>query len=794
MAGARVVSGGADVRGQAVDPSSLAEGTAVAATVGGRTWRGRLRRRGDGFAVEDTAEVEHPLPDGTAVAPLTRVGPAREGTVPGAEPGEWVTGDDGVMSAQVPGEWTASIAPMGEDGAVWRASTRGGTAQVGHAESVEAAQQAVAERVRRAAPATGRGATAPKAPQAPPEPVNGQGSEWVSASDLSIGDLARVTGQAPSGPSGTFAGHVVGSAPVLVERAGRPEPMMAVTLAEQPDGQEGWRGTVLVPLDSLAARAVGGERQQSASALDVLRGRLPGQLPTDRDGNGLFPMSMVTEVGTDRRVVTAARRGVVTVAWDGEGSSEHSGASLAVGDGGIARPPGWTRSGARIAPGMVVEWEDRRRGGRGIVDTVDGDTVMVSGPDGPRQVGARQVTRVGAVPVTRPGDRPVNPGDTVIEDVPVTRLADGDMVLLPGVDGHFPATVTGVSDGGGIRVVDYIDGRDGVARRAEIPTGSTVQRVRTVGAAAPGAVDSGDGEAPQVTTGVPVQEASGATIQPVMLAAHRRAVEDLGLDVDGVTPPDVAQAAARLRAGLPLTQDQAVALSRAVRAAAGTPGSPGARELHRAADALDRAAGNLTGRAAAGPPADLGDGNATLAAPGDLAAGDMVAFPVGDGPMLVGRVLRVEPRWGGRTWNVVVESEGRQVTRSLWTDEQVWRLPDLASPQPVVEPPETPDAQPADDAAEFARVRAAEVAETLAAQAAEAVLAAPTLHAARDAARMLSPRTRRTGRVPDRPVHCRHWVTGEQRQGAAAGQKAAETQLKPSGTRCCGSTRPNRGR
>lgn len=739
VAGIRLLSGRADVRGAETTPDRIPAGARVAAQRGRLTRVGRLGNvAGDGsFTVTEDDGREHTMPAGTSVAPVAGYS-AAEAAQPGTNlpAGAWRQTSRGALTASAPGQWAAHIVPDGRGGYRWQVSVGGGRGESGNADTPEAAKAAVARVVRdavssgrartlaRETPGTGR--TAADQPSEAPAAVAGMTAEWAPTRDLNLGDQSRVNGMNHGGQETAASGHVLGMQPVLVRRNGRLTPMLAVTLGEDPAGQEGARQVVLSDIDSLSARVPGNsDKLASGESLQVLAGRLPSSLPRDGEGRGLFPGSLVKPVRGDREgIVTAVRQTGVSVHWGNDDETDEAGVGLLVTDGGIARPAGWTRSGEQVAEGMVVEHPGPRGRGtvRGTVQSVDGDSLIVAGQDGVSTPSAGQVTVLGKADSLAEGGTPER--EVEVGYTPADQLADGDVLLLDGADGRpFPARVVGEPTADGYeRVIDYVDTR----------TGETGQLVAHRDEALPTVVgDLGDPGRPvedvEVQTPVAVEEAPepGRLAQPPLLTVQRELVNDLGLDLDGVSDEQVQQAAARLREGLPLTQQQSSALAGAVRAAGQRKGeSATGRGLRRAADVLDASAGEVASR-------DLAGDRGQVVRAQDIAGGDHVAIPRPNADMIVGVVTGREDV--GPLVHLTVTSEGREKPVTVTASTQLWRLPDLApvadddpdgdEPFLVERPPAAPDPVEVDDDARSA-----------AAEAASAALGAESVAEAREAA------------------------------------------------------------
>ncbi|MGW0033104.1 hypothetical protein ACWDXD_25215 [Streptomyces sp. NPDC003314] len=523
---------------------------------------------------------------------------------------------------------------------------------------------------------------------APPEPVGGRPAHWARVEDLVPGDMVRMDGTNRRGRATQRAGYVGGNGPVLVEvtRNGRTEQRRRTWITENPDGT-GASGNVFTPVNATAARAeapddiVPGSPASGAQAA-LRSGGLPGQIPADREGRGLFPGSTVTGPNDREGVISGATSTTVSVDWsDGRDEDVVSPTSLTVTDS--QRPDGWTGDGQRVTAQSVVS--DRDGAFLGPVSEVDGDAVTITTASGTVTRSASDLRVTGEVRNAVPAPGPV----AGIDEPTAAELKDGDVVVLD-LDGRLTTVaLTGTPDRDGDRVtLQYADTTTGEIGEIDVDARAVFSRAHGPDGGAP---DLGPDDAPEpgddlVIHAEPrtIEPVTGPVVDPDLGRRDREVIEE---HADGPDDnPDVQQAAARITADLPITPEQATALAEQLRAAA-DPSSPEGRAALRAANHLDRAAGRTP------PPGVDRPRPANVA---QLAGGDLVAVP-GDRDTDRLRVYRVvgDPidAPGGIRSLHLEDEDGRRHHRIEHGDMPVWQLPE-AEPDPVTppDPGDTPNA------------------------------------------------------------------------------------------------------
>jgi hypothetical protein len=188
------------------------------------------------------------------------------------------------------------------------------------------------------------------------------------------------------------------------------------------------------------------------------------------------------------------------------------------------------------------------------------------------------------------------------------------------------------------------------------------------------------------------------TARPVLQTYQRRNINALNLDDPAGGQPDAVQeAAARVRARQPLSEEHAAALGDALRTQATAPGvrAGRARSTNRAAAALDAAAARISGRQAPQLPVQT---TVEKTRPVNLVGGDMVALrrPGTAGGVDMVKVVENRTLMGGRLHQLTIEHPDRtREARLVHADADAYLLPDLPDPNPAPEPdvPElvTPD-------------------------------------------------------------------------------------------------------
>ncbi|MEQ7008322.1 DEAD/DEAH box helicase family protein, partial [Actinopolymorpha sp. B17G11] len=708
-----IVGGHADIPGDPVDPATLPAGTRVRGVgKNGRPVTGSLVSPD---TIRDGQSVDHALPPGSQVEPVYR---HHAGQTPAPETpdtgGAWTRKPDGTLGAGSDGEWEATVTPGGS-GAVGHAEPakwhvvghgdREGQQASGEAPSTDQAKQE-AERAVEAMRPNQPDATVPHDPEQPtpatgrenqpkesPEPVAGHDAQWVPVHDLKPGDIARVTGIDTRGREKTLAGWVVGGPnPVTVSRGRRgTRRMFALTIGQDRDGSDGTRDQVYVPIDGVAARADRPDAEDpskggalSLAETDVMQGNLPEKLPVDSAGKGLYPGSVVSR-GGKQGIVTWVSRKAATVNWGDGGERDEERPGLLTIDGDSqARPPGWTVGGERVRAGQMVQTPSGAV--RGIVETVDGDDVTIQTPQGLRKLPAGNLTVVGKVNPNTPDTAPATPAE--LTEKTAAELDVGD-VIVP--DGMVPSKVLSVERDGDRVTIEVEHPATGETHVLDADRGETIRLAvgedgNPAEITAADVPDVADPAAVRNLNPMPIDAVSEPTALLRAPQTLRERINDLGLDTDVYSLVEVSQAAARVRARLPLTARQAELLAETLDGYADDPDLPEAerRRLRRGAQALRR-----TGALAAGtaPPAEVPqEAKPERTSPADLVEGDMVAVANPDGTVAVGPLLAIHPSMRGRTWKLRIGGEDRDIVHTTDAAGDVWRLPDLPEPDTAADP------------------------------------------------------------------------------------------------------------
>lgn len=527
-------------------------------------------------------------------------------------------------------------------------------------------------------------------PDREPEPVGGRPAEWVKIHDLSHGDLVRVDGTTKRGTPRTLAGYVVdGPKQIPTTRAHRTQAMYRVLIADDPDGKG---SPVWVMPDAAVARATRDDTDQFEGApqtgadADVLAGRISDTVPTDRDGNGIFPGSVVTDGNGNDGVVTGASANSVRAQFgDSRSEEDYSPTSLHVTDGGAARPSGWTADGHRVRPGNVVGDQDGTR--LGTVEEVDGDTVTVATPNGMAEHPAGDLRVIGDTADSESGHKvaTIEPADT--DDV-----EEGDVIVRDTPQGPRTARVTSRHDDGEQTDFELEDTTTGESGNVSVPNDDTVLRARDADGNAPAlGPDDAAPDDEEITSHEPapaVDPVTGPTVDPQLSPEERDAIADRGRSA--TSHPDAEQGAARIANDLPLTPAQATALADDLRAGADTDTADGRAAL-RAARQLEAAAGPFVG---SDEPLDIAAED-ELPHPGTVGAvgvGDTIALPDEFTPdtMTTYRVVDVHNGPGGVRTLTVEDGDGQRFKRTLASSDALYQLPEPKAPaaDPAPEPRE----------------------------------------------------------------------------------------------------------
>ncbi|MFC8537992.1 UvrD-helicase domain-containing protein [Streptomyces sp. NPDC057249] len=516
----------------------------------------------------------------------------------------------------------------------------------------------------------------PAAPEAAvaPEPVGGRPAEWTQVSDLQLGDLVRVDGVTRQGTARTRAGHIVGG-PVLipVTRKGRATDMYRVLIADSPSARTG--APVYVLPNAAVARATREDTDQFQGApqtgadADVLAGRIPDRVPTDAQGNGLFPGALVTDNDGKEGVVTGASADSVRVQFGNDRTDDaHSPTSLNVTDGGAARPSGWTADGRKVREGNVVGDQDGSR--LGTVESIDGDTATVATPGGMKDMPIGDLRVIGDTEEDDTRNKVAR-----VTPTPASKVQEGDVLVRQTPKGPRTARVTHREEQGDQTQLDLEDTTTGETTTLSTPNDTDVQRAEGADGAPP---ELGPEDAPtddaEITTHEPepaVAPVSGPTVDPQLSPEERDAIRERGQAP--ASDPEAQQATARVVNDLPVTPAQAAALAEELREGADSE-TPDGRAARRAADRLDAAAGNEpddVDQPEPGTVGSVGEGD-TITLPDEFDPDTMTAY----------RVVNVQAAPGGLRVLTVEDGDGLRFERTLASSEPLYQVPD----------PETPDA------------------------------------------------------------------------------------------------------
>ncbi|MFJ3793450.1 UvrD-helicase domain-containing protein [Kitasatospora sp. NPDC090091] len=573
-----------------------------------------------------------------------------------------------------------------------------------------------------------------------PEPVGGRPAQWVAVDQLQQGDVARVEGTDMDGNPIARSGWVLGRHDELISQGGHFVRGYEVTIAEDVNGVSGRRGVVFVPAGAQAARAsardedAGGGALLSGAQLEAMNGRLDGNHPTDRHGEGLFPGSLVRGPGGREGLVTGVTGSTASVRYDGRRHDQDAApGDLEVTDGGAARPAGWTRDGQHIKPGQVAVDPDSRRP-LGVVQSVDGDNVQVATPDGVLVADGASVT------VAR-GAQPDEAGPAIVDLRPVAAgdLADGDVVLVDDAGRKTPVRVVGRPDLDGDSVtVDYEEVKTGARGQLRADRALLLQRATSADGRpadlAPQEAVTGIDDTRRVTPVVAEPEA-GAAVTPQLSPVERARIHGLGLG--NGDDPQAQQGAERIDAGLPVTVEQAQALEEVLRQHS-DPGTGEGRTAGRAADRLAEASG--------GTPQPAGEEPVPGTA-GDLVAGDRVAVPQGDGTSKPVMVTGSRPGPGGTQAVTLEDAYGIEEEEVLPAAAPVHHLPDPPAPAagPGEARPAAPSPAPQPRTGDVVAARARDAIDAVVQAAVDGVVP-DTIHALRQSvAERLAPGASRSG-------------------------------------------------
>ncbi|MFF0754392.1 UvrD-helicase domain-containing protein [Streptomyces sp. NPDC004267] len=575
----------------------------------------------------------------------------------------------------------------------------------------------------------------PAEPQAAPEPVNGRPAEWVQVSTLQNGDLVRIDGESKTGTARTLAGYVVGESPKQLPavRKGRSLEMYRVLIADTPDARTG--KPVWVPLDAAAARAARDDADQfqgspqTGADSDVLTGRIAGRVPTDANGNGLFPGSLVTDDDGNEGVVTGASANSVRVQFgDDRTDDDHSPTSLNVTDGGAARPAGWTPDGHRVAEGNVVG--NREGNFLGTVQSTHGDAATIATPNGMQDEPIFDLRVIGDTA----DDNGTNKV-AAVEPTPAKDVKEGDVVVRPTPNGPTTARVTHQEEEDGQAHFELEDTTTGEPSELTTASDATVQRAVDADGNPP---EIGPEDAPANGGEITVRESApavtpvtGQTVDPQLTPEEREAITGRGPVPTG--SPEAQEGAARIANDLPLTPAQATALAEELREGADS-ATPEGRAAQRAANRLDAAAGN--------EPVPSSPQPGTI---GSVGEGDTIALPDEFNPntMTTYRVVQVQDAPGGVRVLTVEDGDGMRFERTLASSAPLYQLPEPEAP--AVADDELRDPNPAPDADKIRRDYADSVARAVIDNAIEGTTTPGSIHQLRQQiAERLTPEALRT--------------------------------------------------
>ncbi|WP_158716906.1 helicase-related protein [Streptomyces rimosus] len=520
------------------------------------------------------------------------------------------------------------------------------------------------------------------APRKAPEPVGGRPAEWVKIHDLSHGDLVRVEGTTKQGTPRTLAGYVVdGPKQIPATRNHRTRDMYRVLIADTPNGKG---APVWVMPDAAAARATRDNSAQVEGAphtgadADVLAGRIADTVPTDRNGNGIFPGSVVTDAEGNDGVVTGASASSVRARFgDSRSEEDHSPTSLHVTDGGAARPTGWTGDGHRVRTGNVVGEKDGTM--LGTVEEVDGDTATVAIPGGMSEHPIGDLRVIGDTNNGNDGNKV-----TTVEPADAGEVKEGDVLVRDTPEGPRTARITGRSDDGEQINLDLTDTTTGETDTMSVPSSGGVLRARDADGNAPDlGPEDGPSDNAEITSHEPapaVDPVAGPTVNPQLSPEERDAIADRGQTA--TADPDAEQAAARIANDLPVTPEQASALADELREGADSDTADG-RAARRAADHLDAAAGNE-------PDGETSNDRPEPGTVGTVGVGDTIALPDEFTPdtLTAYRVVDIQDGPGGVRSLTVEDGDGQRFKRTLASADPLYQLPEPEAPagDPEAEP------------------------------------------------------------------------------------------------------------
>ncbi|MFJ5143041.1 UvrD-helicase domain-containing protein [Streptomyces sp. NPDC088707] len=620
--------------------------------------------------------------------PSTQTGGADRGAAPSSTPSAPDTGATPARGSATGGDSTGAPSASAPTRNTTATGENGSTRTRQPANSTPAAPNnggADTDRTRREETEIGP-ATAAE-PRTAPEAVGGRPAEWVQVSTLQTGDLVRIDGETRAkGTARTLSGYVVAEGPkqLPIVRNGRSREMYRVLIADEPNAPTGT--PVWVPLDAAAARATRDEADQfqgspqTGADSDVLTGRIAGRVPTDANGNGLFPGSLVTDDDGNEGVITGASANSVRVQFgDDRTDDDHAPTSLNVTDGGAARPAGWTPDGHLVDEGNVVG--DRDGNFLGTVESTSGDTASVATLSGVQDEPIAQLRVIGDTA----NDQGTNKVDAV-QPTPAKDVKEGDVLVRPTPSGPTTARVTRREENGDQSHFDLEDTTTGEPSELSVTSDTTMQRAVDADGNPP---ELGPEDAPNDSGEIVVREpapavtpVTGQTVDPQLTPEEREAITGRGPVPTG--SPEAQEGAARIANDQPVTPAQASALAEELREGADS-STPEGRAAQRAADRLDAAAGNepVAGQPEPGTIGSVGAGD-TIGLPDEFAPDTVTTY----------RVVQVQEAPGGVRVLTVEDGDGMRFERTFASSAPLHQLPEPEAPAAADEEPRDPNPAP----------------------------------------------------------------------------------------------------
>ncbi|MGA4995826.1 hypothetical protein [Nonomuraea bangladeshensis] len=282
-------------------------------------------------------------------------------------------------------------------------------------------------------------------------------------------------------------------------------------------------------------------------------------------------------------------------------------------------------------------------------------------------------------------DRPVQlaaGGGDQVDEVEASGLAVGEWVVIDDAAVQV-ASVPAIEDGRA-----RFDVRDQDGRLSEMELDERLLLARVTGSPArPPEAPPGPPAEPERVTAVDLPDGT-PTGRVRLRTDQRRRLLDLNLDATGSgAPPEVAQAAARLRARRELSAEQMQALAAHLRSLAADENTPAARRraLARTAGWVEAANARLEGFPP--PPHDPGRPGPERTFARNLAMGDVIAMPGDDGSVRFGTVTATRPVKGFGLHTVHIRHEDGSVEQRVLPDGvDLWLMPDLPEDEPVRPP------------------------------------------------------------------------------------------------------------